>query len=385
MELVRNGHRVEVISLLPEVFNTKHSSLLKNIDVIYPSSNPLSYLVSSFYCIFSGKSVLFSAENYKTSIKFLGNKNLLKSLFNFLIIDNLVYKIIKNKVEIKHIHTHHLFLSTYCTYQISKKINASYSITLHTLSYFYQDSILKKILNRAVFLRAISSEIAPHYNKYINNSGKFHFITNGVNGDEFNFNPVKETNNGFMIIAVGALLDKKGFDLIIQACSELKSNNFSFTCEIYGEGKEKEFLQTIINELNLDKEVKLMGHKPVAEVTKRMKQSGCLIMPSRNPKRSTRDGLPTVIIEAMACKLPVISTAFAGIPDIVVHRHTGLIVPQEDYKEIANAVILLAYDNNLREKIINEAFENVKNNYSLTKSVNMLERLFLKEQGKHES
>ena len=379
MQLIENGHKVEVISLSPRIFNIHHSSLLKNINVIYPSSNPFNYILSTFYCFFTRKSILFSVEQFKTSFILLGNKSPLKSIFNFLIIENLIYKINSAKLEIKHIHSHHLFLSTYCTYQIAKKINTSFSITLHTLSYFYPQSVLKNILNKAVFLRTISSELKPFFNRYINNSSKFHYITNGVNNDEFNFNPSTNTNSEFLILAVGALLDKKGFDLIVESCSILKSNNFKFSCEIYGEGSEKELLQTIINELNLTNEVKLMGHKPVSEVIIRMKQASCLIMPSRTPKRSTRDGLPTVIIEAMACKLPVISTSFAGIPDIVINCETGLIVPEEDYKAIANAVIILAYDNDLREKITKEAYENVKNNYSLTKSVSKLEKLFLEE------
>ncbi|MCC6721093.1 MAG: glycosyltransferase family 4 protein [Bacteroidia bacterium] len=375
-ELIKNGHIVEVISLTPKIFINYQCELLKNIKIIYPSSNPFAYIISTLYGLFVGKSVLLSKDYFKTSIVLLSEKNPIKSLFNFLIIDNLIYKIKKEKITIEHIHSHHLFLATYCTFQISKKINVSYSLTLHTLSNLFTENILKNVLNNAVFLRAISTEIIPYFNKFICNNSKFHYISNGVNEEEFKFNPPIEKYNHFLVLAVGSLLDKKGFDLLVQACHLLKDSNFPFVCEIYGEGSEKSFLETIINNLNLHNEIKIIGQKPNNEIIQRMQQSQVLVMPSREPKRSTRDGLPTVIIEAMACKLPVISTNFAGIPDIVIHNVTGIVVPQEDYKSIANAIISLAYDNHLKEKLTNTAFDFVKNNYSLTKSVNKLEILF---------
>lgn len=377
-ELIRNGHKVRIISLSPRVFNilNKNSEVLENIEVIYPSSNPFLYLISTIYCIFTGKSVLFSGEFYRTSLFLAAKKNVLKVFFSPIIIDNLVFKIKYKKEKISHIHTHHLFLSTYSAYLISKALDVTFSITLHTLSHFFQVSTLKNVLKKAIFLRTISSEISPYFNNHIQDKSKFHYISNGVNAHEFVFNPSFEINKEIKIIAVGNLLDKKGFDTLVFACSVLEEYGLNFKCKIYGEGPEKKMLAQLINSLNLDEKIELNGYAKNHDILEQISLSDVLVMPSRPPQRSTRDGLPTVIIEAMASGTIVIGTDFAGIPDIIKHKQTGLLVLPENEKEIANAIIEIYFDNTLRETLINNAIELIKSNYSLQPNINKLQNLF---------
>lgn len=385
-ELIKNGHEISVISLSPfskSDFFLQDVSYPGNVTILKPSINPFSYLISFFWSIFSGTSVFLKLSHWKLIIFLIGKKNIFKAIYSGIVIDHFCYRLKNKSDEIAHFHSHSLFLCTYIASRISTFNKTPFSLTLHTTTYHFNNDLLKYILNKATFLRTISTELEPFFNKWIANASKFHYISNGVYGDEFMFNPISPSQNSFLILAVGSLLDKKGFDLLIEACSLLKNNDFPFSCEIYGEGPERNFLTAIIHDLNLTNEIKLMGHKPIDQIIRRMRQAQTLVMPSREPKRSTRDGLPTVIIEAMASKLPVIASSFAGIPDIVKHKQTGLIVPTDDYKAIANSIILLAYDNDLREKIINGGYEIAKNNYSISKSVNKLESLFNMEKQKN--
>ena len=351
-------------------------AVLENSEVIYPSSNPFAYIISTLYSLFSGKSVLFSAEHYKTSFHLLSKKNFLKIIFNSLLIDNLVFKLVKIPDPIQHVHTHHLFLSSYTTYEIAKRINTTFSITLHTLSYFYPQSTLKNILKKAIFLRTISSELTPFYNTIIQDLSKFHYITNGIHSQEFNLNPSFKINEEIQIIAVGALLDKKGFDTLIFSCAILKDYGLPFKCKIYGEGPEKKLLSRLIKSLKLEEKVELIDWAENPIILKHISDADILVMPSRPPSRSTRDGLPTVIIEAMAFGTIVIGSNFAGIPDIIQHKETGLLVQPESDKEIANAIIEIYFDNTLRELLITNAIQKVKADYSLEPNINKLQKLF---------
>lgn len=377
-ELIRNGHAVRIISLSPKILSklSHNSDVLEKSEVIYPSSNPLFYILSTIYCMLAGKSVLFSAEHYKTSFHLISKKNIFKIIYNSLVIDNLVYKLMKKPETINHIHTHHLFLSTYTTYEIAKRINTTFSITLHTLSYFYPQSTLKNILKKAIFLRTISSELAPYYNPIIQDISKFHYISNGIHSHEFILNPSFKINAEIQIIAVGALLDKKGFDTLIFSCAILKDYGLNFKCKIYGEGPEKKLLKNLIKSLALEQNVELIEWTENPIILKQISDADILVMPSRPPVRSTRDGLPTVIIEAMASGTIVIGSNFAGIPDIIKHKETGLLVTPESDKEIANAIIEIYFDNTLRELLITNALQKIRTDYSLEPNISKLQKLF---------
>lgn len=378
-ELIRNGHDVRIISLLPKVFvsNKKKYEVIDNIDVLYPSSNPLSYLVSTLYCIFTGKSVIFSKEHFSETFYLLNKKNIFKLIYCTFLIDNLIFKINLNKISIKHIHSHHLFFTTYIAYQISKKINAPFSTTLYTLSYFYPKNILKAILKKNIFIRTTTSELAPFYNGIIQDRSKFHHISNGIHSKEFTFNPSYKIGEILKIIAVGSLLDKKGFDTLIFSCLTLKEYGLNFDCKIIGDGPEKKFLNKLIKSLNLEKYIKIYTWIDNSLVLKKISDSDILVMPCRLPKKSTRDGLPNVIIEAMASGTIVIGSRFAGIPDIIKHKESGLLISPENADEITNAIIEIYFDNTLREYLINNALNKIKTEYSLEPNIFKLQQLFL--------
>ncbi len=218
--------------------------------------------------------------------------------------------------------------------------------------------------------------MAPFYNRVIQDISKFHYISNGVHSQEFIFNPSFKINEEIQIIAVGALLDKKGFDTLIFSCAILKDYGLHFKCNIYGNGPEKKLLKRLIKSLNLEENVNLIDWAENPTILRHIANADILVTPSRPPSRSTRDGLPTVIIEAMASGTIVIGSDFAGIPDIIKHKETGLLVSPENEKEIANAIIEILFDNTLRELLITNAIKKVESDYSLAPNIINLQKLF---------
>ncbi|MBI1305708.1 MAG: glycosyltransferase [Bacteroidetes bacterium] len=372
-----SGNRVSIISPNPRI-RTIHIKNDQRVDsVVRPTGNPVKLLLTTTWALLHGNSVWGRWEHYKMMFYNVGNKSLFRLVGMGFLIDNLVYSMRKNNSVPAHIHSHHLYLTTYVAYQLSKSLGINYSLTLHTLSHLYPQSVLKSILVKATFLRTISTELQPIFNPYVGNPDKFHLITNGIPSDTFQFNP-KESSPGSVlkIIATGYLHDKKGFDLLIQACALLKSYNIRFECNIIGSGPEENRLQSLVQNLNLESEIHLLGNMDNESVLRHMSASDVLVAPSRSPKRSTRDGLPTVIIEAMSLSVPVIATDFAGIPDIVKHRETGLLIPQEDYKAITAGIVEFMFDSDLRERVKKNALDLVFREYNLSVNVPLLEELF---------
>jgi glycosyltransferase involved in cell wall biosynthesis len=338
-----------------------------------PDSNVLKLLWSTFKAILKGKSVFLSASHWAIMLNLIGKKNPLKILGSGFLIDNLIDQY--GDLSDHHFHSHHLFLTTYVTYQIARIRNTTYSLTLQTLSHLYTSRFLKKLLRDSSFLRTTSSELKPHFDLLINNPEKFHLITNGVNTSRL-LSPEEKNQKELNLIAVGSLLDKKGFDILIEGCRLLKTYRIPFKCSIVGEGKERGFLESLIRAYQLENEVILTGALHNREVLDLMGKSDMLICPSRSPKRSTRDGLPTVILEAMSLSVPVIATRFGGIPDVVIHEETGLLIPEENYKALTAAVVSLYFNKELRQKVTENAFQLVQSECDLIENVARLELLF---------
>jgi len=203
---------------------------------------------------------------------------------------------------------------------------------------------------------------------------RIHRIYNGLNLAEFrraDFSCAPPT-----IIAVGRLIDKKGFADLIQACRLLVERGKSFRCQIFGEGPLEEKLCRQIEELNLQNCVELPGPKPQHEIRKYLAAGTVFVLPSVIDPEGGRDNLPTVIMEAMATGLPVVSTGIGGIPEMVIDNETGLLVSAGDADGLADAIDRVIIDLALAKKLGQAGHERAETLFSIQKNVRSLLALF---------
>ncbi len=137
---------------------------------------------------------------------------------------------------------------------------------------------------------------------------------------------------------MGRYIEKKGFDDLIAACALLRDRGLDFDCQIVGEGPLQPGLQAAIDRANLRDRVALTGPKPMAEVSARLGTARIFALPCVVEADGGMDNLPTVIAEAMAAGLPVVSTTLAGVPEMVTHGKTGLLVPPRSPEKLADAL-----------------------------------------------
>ena len=159
---------------------------------------------------------------------------------------------------------------------------------------------------------------------------------------------------------------------MIRACAQLRARGATFRCEIVGKGSQDAQLRALIAELNLAECVQLVGPKPQDEIVAAYRRAAVFALPCIVGADGNRDGLPTVLLEAMSMRVPVVSTDLTGVPEIITPGATGLIVPQNDPGALADALARLLGNANLREQMGDAARAEVARKFDLQNNVAIL-------------
>ena len=123
-------------------------------------------------------------------------------------------------------------------------------------------------------------------------------------------------------------------------------------------------LKSIIKDFNLENHIKIISNISDEELLKIYNNSDLFVLPSIVDSQGNTEGLGVVLLEAMACKLPVIASNIGGIPDIIDDGNTGMLVPQKDIFQLSSTINNLIKNESLREKIAIEGYYSVQNKFS---------------------
>jgi glycosyltransferase involved in cell wall biosynthesis len=177
------------------------------------------------------------------------------------------------------------------------------------------------------------------------------------------------------VLAVGRLIEKKGFADLIRACALLRAEGCDFRCRIVGKGGLREALRDLIHELELEEHVELSGPMPREVLLEQYRRATVLVAPCVVGSDGNRDGLPTVITEAMALGVPVVATDVTGIPELVEDGRTGLLVRQRDPRALAAAIRRVLGDPDGARSLARAGRERVEERFDLRTNVAELRTL----------
>ena len=160
-----------------------------------------------------------------------------------------------------------------------------------------------------------------------------------INLDLFRYAPPDPQAGGepLRLLSVGRLVEKKGFDVGIEALAGLVQRGLDARYRIVGEGPERSRLEAVIREHGLEERVTLRGALPQSAVAEEIASCDLAVVPSRTAASGDAEGLPNVVNEALACGRPVVATRHAGIPE-VVDASCGRLCPENDAEALAAAV-----------------------------------------------
>ncbi|MBW4614358.1 MAG: glycosyltransferase [Desmonostoc vinosum HA7617-LM4] len=153
----------------------------------------------------------------------------------------------------------------------------------------------------------------------------------GVDCSKFTFALRQQPKDGITrIITLARLVEKKGVEYGVRAIANLVKSGTKIEYKIVGDGPLRENLEQLIQELNVPGSIKLVGWKQQQEVVKILNESHILLAPSVTSQQGDQEGTPTVLMEAIAMGLPVVSTYHSGIPEIIEDGISGFLVPERD-------------------------------------------------------
>lgn len=283
------------------------------------------------------------------------------------------------EMGIDHVHAHFMGMAARTAFWIHKFFPVTFSFTAHANDLFAPRNFeigVDKLVDTARVIVTVSDYAKKFLQEHFpERADRVRRIYNGLNLAEFR--PADFSSAPPLILVVGRLIAKKGFADLICACRLIAERGKSFRCEIIGEGPLENELRGQIERLNLHDRVALSGAKPQLEVRQRLATTNVFALPSIIDPDGGMDNLPTVIMEAMATGLPVVSTRIGGIPEMVVENETGLLVQPGDIAALAGGIEKLIDDRALAQRLGQAGYERAQELFSIDKNVRELCALLL--------
>lgn len=278
---------------------------------------------------------------------------------------------------ITHVHAHFASSATSVALYLNQLAGISYSFTAHAKDIYsnsVSEEMLRRKLQRARFVVTVSDYNRVHLSRLAGTTPVTR-IYNGLDLGQFSPNGTYPADPP-LILGVGRLVEKKGFDDLIRACAELRATGCHFACRIVGKGSDEATLRALIARLDLEKSVELSGPLPREVLLRLYPCAAVVVAPCIVGADGNRDGLPTVLIEAMALGVPVIATDVTGIPELVEHERTGYLTPQRDPVALAAAIRAVLVDPKPAMDLAAVGRQRVEQAFDLRANVTQLRGLF---------
>jgi glycosyltransferase involved in cell wall biosynthesis len=254
------------------------------------------------------------------------------------------------RAGVTHVHAHFANHPAVAGLIINRLTGIPFSFTAHGSDLHKNRLMLDKKVEAAAFVAAISS-----YNRemIVQECGervrhKVHVIHCGIDPAVFLPEPKPASAVPVQIVCVGSLIEVKGHQYLIEACASLRDRGIPFRCHLIGEGALRRQLETQISKFGLNHHIKLHGGLPRDKVAQMFRNADVAALTSVQTKSGKREGIPVVLMEAMACELPVVASDISGIPELVESGETGFLVPPRDSAAIAQALETLASNKEMR-------------------------------------
>ena len=279
---------------------------------------------------------------------------------------------------IEHLHAHFGTTAASVARLASLLTNVPYTFTAHAKDIFHEqvneEMLGRKIAAAAAVVTVSDFNVSDLSKRFPQSSDKIRRIYNGLPLERYPYSV--PTNRPPKIVAVGRLVEKKGFSDLIDACEMLAEAAIDFECAIIGGGDLKDSLHSQIQQLKLAEHVTLAGPLPQQEVHKAVREASVCVAPCITATSGDRDGLPTVLLESMALGTPCLSTAVTGIPEIIRHEKTGLLVPEREPAELALAIQRLLDDLPLRVRLSAAARDLFERDFSIEVNTAQMRNVF---------
>lgn len=268
------------------------------------------------------------------------------------------------QLGVQHVHAHFATHPAVSALIINRLTGIPFSFTAHGSDLHVEKRMLDKKIRLARFATTVS-----YFNKELmvkeggeESREKVHVLRCGVDTKLFTPCQKKADGRSFQILCVASFEEVKGHKYLVDACNLLSQQGLDFECHLVGYGPLRNQIENQIDELGLQSKFHIHGGLPRNKVLEMLLNSDVFVLASVLTRQGKREGIPVVLMEAMASGLPVISSRLSGIPELVDDGNSGLLVEPGDTEALAAALLDLASNpaKNIslglagREKVLNE-------------------------------
>ncbi len=290
--------------------------------------------------------------------------------------------------DVCHLHAHFAHGSTTVTWYASRITGVPFSFTGHARDIYTEQlnpgGLLPRKIRAASFVVTCTEANRRHL-RALGDGADVHRVYHGLNVDFARIlaagGAMPARNGRFRVLAVGRLVAKKGFDVLVEAVALLADRGVPVEAVIVGHQAPLEpevgpKLERAVSELGLAGRLHLLGSMTQRQLFDEYRRASAFCLPCRVADSGDRDGIPNVMVEAMACGLPVVGTQVSGIPELVVSGQNGLLVAPEDPEAVAEALVRLYEDPRLARSLGMRAKATVRERFDGDLLVRELASLF---------
>jgi len=280
--------------------------------------------------------------------------------------------------DVRHIHAHFAAGNASCAMIIARLLDKEFSFTGHAVDLFVFEKPreLRDKIRRAKFVVTIS-EYNKRYMLDKSRSGsreKIHVLPNSIFPEDFRGKTYEGTDVP-ALLTICRFVEKKGLPHLVAAYSILRKRGVPFRALIIGEGPQKGLLDELIRVEGLGEVVHVFPFERQDVIKGRYQEAEVFVLPCVRVPSGDQDGVPYVLVEAMACGLPVVSTYLSGIPELIRNGETGFLVEPADSRALADVLQALLRDDALRKSVGEAARKHILADHDLTKNIGRLEDL----------
>jgi glycosyltransferase involved in cell wall biosynthesis len=282
---------------------------------------------------------------------------------------------------VDHLHAHFATAPALVSMFAHQLTGIPYTFTAHARDIYVdtQPELLRAEMARAEAVVTVSEYNREYLSRQLGPTanGKVRCIPCGLDLRQFPFERSRPAHAGPpVILSVCRLIEKKGLDDLIAAAEILRRRGRCFRVEIIGAGPLKPTLEADVMRRGLEDVVTFFGALPQEEVRQAYQRATVFTLPCIVTSEGDRDGIPTVLLEAMASGVPVVSTAVSGIPELIDSGHDGLLVAPHDPRMLADALGLILVDAELRDRLAQAARHKIETQFAIDRSAQQLLALF---------
>jgi glycosyltransferase involved in cell wall biosynthesis len=236
-----------------------------------------------------------------------------------------------------HVHAAYAGHPATCAWIVRRVADVPFSVSCHAHDIFETQALLRTKLPEADFVRTISEYNRNYILRHVPDLVPKPPVVIHVGAFLENLAPpVPFQSEKMQLLYVGSLEARKGIDVLLQAVAQ--ANLGDWHLDIVGGGPERQRLEALSVDLGLSDRVTFHGAQPNERVAQAMAHASVMVVPSRIGPRNQTEGLPTVIVEALAHQTPVIATRLTGIPEIIIHGVTGWLFEVDDTQGLSRAL-----------------------------------------------